>query len=1193
MPESYSFFKTEVKQYFKNNVPTNKRILDVGPGIGTYSDLIREFGYKMDCIEIYEQYTTQFNLKDKYDNVIIGNIVDFDYSDYDYIIFGDVLEHITETNSKKLISDIVSKGKDCLVAIPYLMEQGEYHGNIYEAHLQPDLTPDVMNERFPELEVLYSNSYYGYFVNRKISNKEGNAYVLYSDENYFEVVKACAKSIREFSSLPIYVYMLNSDLKVDIDNVTTIKWDCNIDDGDDNLYHKENQNSNYYINRSNKRIYSLLIQRPLIVKHCLENFAKTIAYIDSDSVATPYIDNIFNFYDSKLIYPYFVEGIYDFLIINGRGNADSMDDLSGTLEHPACEVLNVNQYVRRNYRQTGYFVAGENTIDFLDEWYWMCTNPKILKNFDYYAPYHEETIMNVLRWKHNIHDGLPYLYVNGTSETVDKVYRDIKFNNRKNYISSWFKIPKDDETLLFFHGEKRPEVMEEMTNKIKHYHSTDRVKVLFLAPHLSTGGMPSFLLKRIEELSKYPELIDMYVVEFSNHSDHYVVQKNRIKELIPPSRFWTLDKNKLEVINIIKNNKIDVIHLDEMLESFDAYNKVSTELMNQLYDNNRTWKVVETCHNVSFNPYVSKKFHPEAYAFCTPYHKEKTFTTMPSYSEVLEFPIDNHITSEEDKLNARTQLGIDLNKKHIINVGLWTQGKNQKEGIELARLLEKTNPELQFHFIGNQAPNFQEYWEPIMKDIPSNVIVWGERSDVDLFMKSADVLMFNSTWECNPLVLREAASYGLKILSRNLPQYLDMFTQYITPIDGDLTSTKNKLLQLLDSKVSYTLPQNQSEDFAKNHIKLYNKVKNMDITKQEKILSDIEVTQYFVEKPFLEIKGTDDGIYNIKFRDEEGVVHYENNLPLNRWVKLNRQYYTKWNTQITKDGNVVYDNTLDYTGKRVYIAFDSKSLGDSIAWIPYALEFKKKHNCTVIVSTFWNKLFKKTYPELEFVEPGVTVHNLYGMYKFGWFYDTDKEPELPNTIPLQKTATNILGLEFTEIKPEVNFVPKGNPYNTKYVTIANESTSGLKYWNNPTGWQELVDYLVSKGYKVINVSKKGDYLKNVTKLKDTSIENTMNVIHHSEFFVGLSSGLSWLSWGIGKHVVMISNFTEPDHEFTTNCTRITNPSVCNGCWNNPKFKFDKGDWYWCPEHKGTPRHFECHKSITSEMVINQIQHLIK
>jgi autotransporter strand-loop-strand O-heptosyltransferase len=151
---------------------------------------------------------------------------------------------------------------------------------------------------------------------------------------------------------------------------------------------------------------------------------------------------------------------------------------------------------------------------------------------------------------------------------------------------------------------------------------------------------------------------------------------------------------------------------------------------------------------------------------------------------------------------------------------------------------------------------------------------------------------------------------------------------------------------------------------------------------------------------------------------------------------------------------------------------------------------------------------------------------------------------------------------------------------------------GCKLWNNPTGWLELTKYLSNKGYKIINISKDGEQIEGVKNIDDDSMENTKNVIFHSEFVIGLSSGLSWLSWALGKHVVMISNFTEPDHEFTINCTRITNPSVCNGCWNNPKFTFDKGDWYWCPEHKGTERQFECHKSITADMVINQIQHLL-
>ena len=1282
------------------------------------------------------------------------------------------------------------------------------------------------------------------------------AYVLYANEQYFDIVKTAVKSIREFSKYPIFVYLLDSDLKIDIDGVTTINWKMNLGSSDSSMYHTSNDN--FYINRSNKKIYNLLIQRPMIVKDALQNYASTVCYVDSDSISTPFINNIFELYNNNLNYPYFVEGIYDYLHLNGRGGAETREDMSTTLEHPACELFGVNQYVRLRYRQTGYFVAGKKSIDFLDEWYWMCNHPKVLNNHDFYAPYHEETIMNVLLWKYNIMDGLPYIYVNGGLDTVDLLYHNTEFKgpNVRNHLGNWLRAPETKEHILFFHGEKRIEKMEEMIEKIKghfeyaidpaknwgdiishkivehfsgkklnpskifhfdpnatvpfvdgklmvsgsilmyslpedyiwgsgcikerevgvppkkyyavrgpltrgelikvgrecpevygdpallfpkiynpdikkkykfgiiphfidyrdseslkclkklkemgfkiinvtaglfefidelkevehvissslhgliaadaygipnarvyfsdginggdfkyidYYASVkrnyetpqrlisenieklinelkfeigdisikdkllesspwndpsctlfkrnDKMKLLFLAPHLSTGGMPSFLLKRIETLQMYCPEIELFVVEYGNYGDAYVVQRNKIKSIIPSDHFWTLGQNKMELIDIIKNNNIDIIHVDEMLEGFDTFNQVSIEVLNALYDSSRSWKMIETCHNVWFKPEEMKKFNPDAYAFCTPYHKIDTFSNVPSYGEVLEFPIDNRFRTKEEQLISQKELGFDTNKIHVINIGLWTTGKNQKEGVDIARLLVESNPEIQFHFIGNQAPNFKEYWEPIMNNLPSNVKVWGERSDIDTFMKATDIFMFNSTWECNPLALREAISYGLKILSRNLPQYLDMFTPYINNINDNIISTKEKLLSLINEDRNYNIIDGKSKQFAIDHLLLYNKVNNQEITSQQPIKSNIQVIQYFINKPFLEIKGNTNSSYNIKMFDEKDVCQYENTLPINHWIKLNKEYYTKWTTKIWEDNNLIYENTLNYKGKRVFISFDSKSLGDTVSWIPYVLEFKKKHECEVTVSTYWNKLFKKVYPEIVFVEPGSTVNNIYGMYNIGWFYDKDKEPELPNTIPLQKTITNILGLDYTEIQPKINHKIGPKPYSGKYITIATNSTSGCKFWTRE-GWQELINHLHSLGYKIINVSKENNPFDNVSKIHDTSIDNTMNVIYHSEFFIGLSSGLSWLAWGLGKHVVMISNFTEPDHEFTTNCTRIVNLSVCNGCWNNPIFKFDKGDWDWCPVHKGTERQFECHKSITPTMVINQIKHLL-
>ena len=1292
-----------------------------------------------------------------------------------------------------------------------------------------------------------------------LKKTETKSYVLYATENYFDIARMACKSIRTFSKLPIFVYLLDSDLKIDIENTTTINWKSNFSGINDS---NKSSTSNYYIDRKSQKIYELLIQRPLIVKDALENYSDVVAYVDSDSIATQYCDRIFDMYNSKLDYPYFAEGIYEYLHINGRGGAETREDMSTTLEHPACELFGANQYIRQKYRQTGYFVAGPNTIDFLDEWYWMCVHPKVLKDFQHYASYHEETIANVLLWKYGHLDGLPYIYTNGDNQTIDKIFKEELFTGTPRNLGPWFKIPGNEKDLLFFHGEKRGFIQEEMIERLKirasglrnnynidpkknwgdvlsqfllehysgkklnkndvfyfddaaymldkngkivgigssmkyvrkddyvwgtgcidehnignkpkkvysvrgpltrdillkrgwdipeiygdpallfpqiynpivekkykigliphcvdffsldglkainhmedmgikiinvtagiyefidqlkecemvissslhgliaadaygipnyrvkisklvhggdfkykdHYASVKRehyeplqltdtttleevnslkfeigdisladkllenapwndsecvyfqnapkkkIKILFLAPHLSTGGMPGFLLKRIELLQTHCPELEIFVVEHRFYGDAYVVQRNKIREILPENHFWSLDDDKMKLIEIIKQNEIDIVHVDEMIEGFDNFNKVSKELMSELYSNKRTWRMVETCHNIWFEP-TNKLYNPDAYAFCTPYHKEKTFADVPSYGEVLEFPIDNIFRTDDEQLISQKKLDLDINKIHVINVGLWTSGKNQSEGVEIARLLEKTNPEIQFHFIGNQAPNFKSYWEPVMKNLPSNVKVWGERNDISTFMKASDVFMFNSTWECNPLVLREAASYGLKILSRNLPQYMDMFTKYITPIDDDINNTKDSLLSLINEERCYDVEIGQGKKFALDHLNFYELVNSKQPKKQTKVKSNVKITQYFVNQPFLEITGDSDAMFEIKFFDEKGTCHYNNKTESNRWFRLNREYFTKWNTKVWEDGTLIYDDILSFKDKKVFISFESSSLGDTIAWIPYVLEFKKQHGCEVVVSTHKNFLFENVYPELEFVKPGSTVSGIHGMYRLGWFYEVNKEPEMPNTIPLQKAATNILGLKFEEIQPRIDYKIGNRPNEGKYVTIATNSTSGCKFWTKE-GWQELINHLHSLGYKVINVSKEKNPFKNAEQIRDTSMENTMNVIHHSEFFIGLSSGLSWLAWGMGKHVVMISNFTEPDHEFTSNCTRIVKLDVCNGCWNNPIYKFDKGDWDWCPVHKGTKRQFECHKTITSKMVIDQIQHLL-
>ena len=163
MPQSYTDFKEDIKKYLIENLSKDQKILDVGPGLGTYSTLIRDQGFSMDAIEIHEPYVDMFGLRGKYDHVFIRNIVGFDLSGYDFIILGDVVEHISIEEAQSLIQSIASQNKACLVAVPFMMEQGEMYGNPYEVHQQPDLNPEVFSQRYPLLKLVFSNDFCGYY----------------------------------------------------------------------------------------------------------------------------------------------------------------------------------------------------------------------------------------------------------------------------------------------------------------------------------------------------------------------------------------------------------------------------------------------------------------------------------------------------------------------------------------------------------------------------------------------------------------------------------------------------------------------------------------------------------------------------------------------------------------------------------------------------------------------------------------------------------------------------------------------------------------------------------------------------------------------------------------------------------------------------------------------------------------------
>lgn len=285
----------------------------------------------------------------------------------------------------------------------------------------------------------------------------------------------------------------------------------------------------------------------------------------------------------------------------------------------------------------------------------------------------------------------------------------------------------------------------------------------------------------------------------------------------------------------------------------------------------------------------------------------------------------------------------------------------------------------------------------------------------------------------------------------------------------------------------------------------------------------------------------------------------------------------------------------------ILVDLNSNSLGDTIGAMPCIDEFRKNHNNIIVkINNRFEYLFGESFPEIIYFREGMK-----------W----DKEVKIDHKFnkPLQTVIAEELGFfDWKYKRPKVDSIKGKRPIKNKYVVIGVHSTAQLKYWNSPGGkkmqekslyWNELCGMLRKAGYTPVVVEKdemfgvypfRNGIPSRANKKIGASLDDLINYIEHSEFFIGLSSGSSWLAHALGKPVALISNFSEDWHEMDLSLPdykRIANKSVCHGCWNRIgiDYQFDFHDWYWCPKHKDTERQFECHTSITPEMVFNEIK----
>ena len=338
-------------------------------------------------------------------------------------------------------------------------------------------------------------------------------------------------------------------------------------------------------------------------------------------------------------------------------------------------------------------------------------------------------------------------------------------------------------------------------------------KIVFIAPHLSTGGMPQYLVKQIELLK---DECEVYCIEWDSVTGGVlVVQRNKVVNLLG-DHLITFGENKQELFDVLARIKPDIIHLQEIPELF-----MQSEIAYKLYAKDRSYIIIETSHDSGYDT-DNKVYLPDKFLMVSQY-QANLYKKFDVPCDVVEYPIENKVRTKTRE-QALLDLGLDPNVKHVINVGLFTPRKNQAEILEYARVLQNYN--IQFHFIGNQADNFKFYWEPLMQNFPPNCKWWNERPDVDAFYEAADLFLFTSRGtgadhETMPLVIREALGWKIPSMIYNLPVYMGYFDDYDT-IEYLGNNTQDNARRIAEKL--YNVPETADSYFNFEFIQEENKI---------------------------------------------------------------------------------------------------------------------------------------------------------------------------------------------------------------------------------------------------------------------------------------------------------------------------------------------------------------------------------
>lgn len=297
------------------------------------------------------------------------------------------------------------------------------------------------------------------------------AYVTICTSNYHYLSIYLARSLEEFSEYKLHVFCINYD-----------PYECGLFVHANVIFHQITyplyeggeatsiaENGNIYVVRKNPRSFQVTSRKSEACLRMLDLGFDEVCYIDCDSIATPIIDEIFSWSDEIDQVPLMSEGPHEFVMVPGdngkmRGNPFEdiwpQRDLKLTLEWPLMKFMGVELEKRTQYRTSNLFIFNKKCYEFIQTLEEFCHVLWKITDVYYYAPFQDETPMNVMVWKFS-GGGLPMVYINSEGFSTVKHFYQTKVE-KDTLFGEFYLVPAEKRNVKVIHGEKRPAEIDEI-----------------------------------------------------------------------------------------------------------------------------------------------------------------------------------------------------------------------------------------------------------------------------------------------------------------------------------------------------------------------------------------------------------------------------------------------------------------------------------------------------------------------------------------------------------------------------------------------------------------------------------------------------------------------------------------------------------------------------------------------------------